>query len=259
MAASHQPPAACCAARRCTGRSPSAGSTGPGSAGARRGVPVDERGEQRRVQPAQRRRRAVEAPGHREHVEAVGDHAGDERCRQLRRRSCVGVDEDHPLAGRCLQSLLQRPRLTRPPFWEPGSGHDRRAVSLGEGSGPVARLVVDDHDLGDPRRADDRIEQRPEPSLLVACRDDDADAVGVSGGERRPAARGAGDRGQRDASGGETDQSHVTRSATMRAPMATSGRPPPGWVEPPTRYRPRRAPRLPGRRNAARRPFDDVP
>ena len=37
------------------------------------------------------------------------------------------------------------------------------------------------------------------------------------------------------------------------------GRPPPGWLEPPTRYRPGRAPAVRGRTNAARLPFDDVP
>ncbi len=48
-------------------------------------------------------------------------------------------------------------------------------------------------------------------------------------------------------------------SATMRALDATSGSPPPGWLEPPTRYRPATGPRLAGRWNAARIPSDDVP
>ena len=50
-----------------------------------------------------------------------------------------------------------------------------------------------------------------------------------------------------------------TGPATIFALVVTSGSPPPGWLEPPTRYNPGRAPRLAGRTNAARRPFDEVP
>jgi hypothetical protein len=45
----------------------------------------------------------------------------------------------------------------------------------------------------------------------------------------------------------------------MRALIVTSGNPPPGCDDPPTKYKPRRAPIVDGRRKAALRPFDDVP
>ena len=95
----------------------------------------------------------------------------------------------------------------------------------------------------------------------------------VAAADRREPAGRPGDRAQGDGAAADPhDQpdrrapphhgaapSAATMSATMRALIATSGSPPPGWLDPPTRYRPRTAPRLPGRRNAARRPFDDVP
>lgn len=90
-----------------------------------------------------------------------------------------------------------------------------------------------------------------------------------SGGERRgpgPAARqprGHHPGGKRLAGGQEgrhvgapvrTGRSSSTREATIRPPIATSGSPPPGCADPPTRYSPRRGPRLPGLRNGASAP-----
>lgn len=54
-------------------------------------------------------------------------------------------------------------------------------------------------------------------------------------------------------------QAGPTRSATIAADRPTSGRPPPGCADPPTRNRPGTGDRFAGRRNAARAPFDDVP
>jgi hypothetical protein len=48
-------------------------------------------------------------------------------------------------------------------------------------------------------------------------------------------------------------------SSTIRALMVTSGRPPPGWLLPPTRNSPSCDPRVRGRTKAARRPSEEVP
>ena len=69
-------------------------------------------------------------------------------------------------------------------------------------------------------------------------------------GGKRPGA-GGGRRGRWQLTrGGRGDEAGsiviAIRSATMRALVRTSGRPPPGWLDPPTRYSPRRAPRLAG-------------
>jgi hypothetical protein len=49
------------------------------------------------------------------------------------------------------------------------------------------------------------------------------------------------------------------RSATISADISTSGMPPPGWAEPPTRYSPGTSLRLAGLRSAALGPCDAVP
>jgi CDP-diacylglycerol--glycerol-3-phosphate 3-phosphatidyltransferase len=55
------------------------------------------------------------------------------------------------------------------------------------------------------------------------------------------------------------DPAGPIRSATIAADRATSGSPPPGCAEPPTRYRPGTGPWLRGRSSAARGPLDEVP
>ena len=243
----------------------------PRVGGARRRGAVDERRQQRRVQPAQPGGRAVEAAADGEQVEAVGDASG-------RRAPRAG-----PATGAC------RRRGTRPtsplaasspccsahalPTHPAGSGSpvdDRGPGRRGDVGGAVGRLVVDDDHLGDARRADDRRQQRPDPRRLVARRHDDGDRRSRCRRRTRPAGS------RRAARATLRDDGRARRAAatsTTARPRrharpgrrrcarwsATSGSPPPGWLEPPTRYSPRRAPRLPGRRNAARRPFDDVP
>lgn len=54
-------------------------------------------------------------------------------------------------------------------------------------------------------------------------------------------------------------QAGPTSSATMRADSAANGRPPPGWVEPPTRKSPGTGEELAGRRKAARAPSEEDP
>ena len=58
---------------------------------------------------------------------------------------------------------------------------------------------------------------------------------------------------------GRRGQAGPIRRSTMRADRMTSGRPPPGWVDPPTRNSPRTGERFGGRRKAERAPFDEVP
>ncbi len=54
-------------------------------------------------------------------------------------------------------------------------------------------------------------------------------------------------------------QAGPTRPATIWADRATSGSPPPGCVDPPTRYTPGTGDRFAGRRNAERGPLDELP
>ena len=54
-------------------------------------------------------------------------------------------------------------------------------------------------------------------------------------------------------------QAGPIRSATIAADRPTSGSPPPGWADPPTRNSPGTGDRLAGRRKAARAPLDEVP
>jgi hypothetical protein len=58
---------------------------------------------------------------------------------------------------------------------------------------------------------------------------------------------------------GVLSQAGPTRPATISAESATSGRPPPGCEDPPTRNNPGTGEALAGRRNAARAPLLDVP
>ena len=242
----------------------------PGAGRAGHGAAVDERRQQRRVQPSGQRGGALEAAGDGEHVEPVGDGPGDQGARQRRRRPGVGIEQHDPLPAGRLEPLLQRPRLADPSGGQRAPGQHGRTTTAGQRRRPVARLVVDDDHLGDARRPDDGRQQRADPRRLVPRRDDDADPRPdvARRPHRRAAAGGAGERAHRHHCGKRPCRgrgSHVATSsaaiidATMRALIATSGSPPPGWLDPPTRYNPRTAPRLPGRTNAARRPFDDVP
>ena len=109
------------------------------------------------------------------------------------------------------------------------------------------------------------------PGRLVAGRNEDADRpIHTAPGrlDRRAPAGGTSQTGQAQRPPASARISmptrhhgaaDATRSATMRALIATSGRPPPGWLDPPTRYSPRQRVRFAGRRNAARHPLDDVP
>ncbi len=47
--------------------------------------------------------------------------------------------------------------------------------------------------------------------------------------------------------------------ATISADISTSGMPPPGWADPPTRKRPGSGPAFDGRVSAARGPCEAVP
>jgi CDP-diacylglycerol--glycerol-3-phosphate 3-phosphatidyltransferase len=72
---------------------------------------------------------------------------------------------------------------------------------------------------------------------------------------------GSGAPGETTRDGGAPASRHAgpTSSATIRADSTTSGSPPPGCEEPPTRNSPRSGERFAGRRNAERGPFDEVP
>ena len=221
---------------------------------ARRAEAVDERGEHRRVQPAHTGCRALEPPADADGVEPVGNGAGHERPGQFGRRTGVGVEGDHPLADRGLDPLLQCPRLTRPPGGQRRTGDHPRPGRSGERSGAVAALVVDHHHLCHTGCRTKGVEHRADARRFVAGRHDDRDGgIGratVDAGDRlqrRPPVGRPGNARQRHTPCHEAQHepqpractahawSASTRSATMRAPMVTSGRPPPGWLLPPTR------------------------
>ena len=239
--------------------------------------PVDQGRQHRRVQPAAPGGRAVEPTRHREEVEAVAGRPSHQRGGQHRIRPCVGVERHHPFSGGSPDSLLQRPGLARPAVGEWGALDHPCAGPSSDRGGVVGRLVVDHDHLVDAGGADDRVEQRPDPACFVTSGDHDADRLERSDrrSHRRRRVRGLGEAAQCDGAGGDASddrddpeeaakrrhraRSSVIMSATILALVVTNGRPPPGWLEPPTRYNPGRAPRLAGRTNAARRPFDEVP
>ena len=242
---------------------------------------VDERGEHRRVQEPTSGRRAVEAPGDTQEVEPVARRPRHERRREPWVGSGVGVEGDHPLRRCRRNALLERPGLAGPAVGKCGTAEHGRSRPSCDVRGAVARLVVDDDHLAHPWCADDCIEQWPDAAGLVTRGHDDADRLqrcecGTHRGRdgRRPHQAGHrhGTGGQSDADRDEPDpstkraherstpeRSRAIISVTILALVVTSGRPPPGWLDPPTRYSPGRAPRFAGRTNAARRPLDDVP
>ena len=216
-------------------------------------------------------------------VEAVARRSLDEGAGQPAGRLDVGVHGDDPLAGGRPQPLVERPRLAHPARGERRAGEHRGAQPACElrrcrrwtrrpRPGPPVTV-------GSPRSASrsgrsapprpgpgsrrrwsswERLLRQP-PGAAAAGRPSPAGSPPAPARPNRMASphHPTADRGRRGRP--LTSRPGATRSATMRPLIVTSGRPPPGWLEPPTRYRPRRGPRLAGRRNAARRPFDEVP
>ena len=232
--------------RRCTGP----GSTAPGGANA-----VDERRQQRRVQPAQRPASGTRSDRPtREQVEPLGHGRARRAPRAARATGGCRRRAARPTSPRRrVEALLQRPRLADPARRQ-RAARRRRGTRRGAATSAVAsvRLVVDDDDLADARGADDRGEQRPDPRRLVAGRHDDGDRSSPArrrrGQRRLPpggSATSAGRRRQQPTASTTglrsltAPPSRRSCSATMRAPVSTSGSPPPGWLDPPTRYSPR--------------------
>ena len=112
-------------------------------------------------------------------------------------------------------------------------------------------------------RTDPRVDARADAPHPRGGRDPrtDADDAADRGGLRL----GAGEDGQDDDEPGQQQQpleaGHAapTRPATICADSATSGRPPPGCEEPPTRNSPGTGERFEGRRKAAAAPLLEVP
>ena len=251
------------------------GTNGPGIA--RWAEAVNECGEQCRMQPRRTCCGAFESPAHTHEFEAVGHCSGDHGARKVRRRTRVGIERYHPVAGGCLHTLLQCPRLARPVRWKRCAGHHTCPGGGRHGSRGVGALVVDDNHLDRCRQhssrrgasPEERVEQWADALRLIARRHHHRDG---GNGRRRAGRRSAGRRsaGRRSAGRlegrtpparpGETNQcgdgrchsgnqddaaEHHTRwihrisaamsSATMRALVVTKGRPPPGWLLPPTR------------------------
>lgn len=242
---------------------------------------IHERGQHRWMEPAAARRGTVEPAAHGEEVEAIADGPTDQCGGEAKVGTRVGVERHDPFTRRRGDALLECPSLAGPPRRQRRADDDRGARCPCNGGGAVGRLVVHHDHLVDTWRADHGGQHRSDSGVLVACGNDHRDRL--SRGDRRPYrrrrarrlhqsterdSRGADARQQRnESSDPERQRPHCADhrrscsiiSATMRALVATSGRPPPGWLDPPTRYRPSRAPRLAGRANAARRPFDEVP
>ena len=147
----------------------------------------------------------------------------------------------------------------------------RRACPARDVGGAVARLVVDDDHLVHARRTDDHVEERADPAGFVTGRDDDADRLHrrerrahrggntgrscEAGHRHRAGGQPRSDRDQSDTAShgahlgppgdgaGEDRRSAHRRSSviisvTILALVVTRGRPPPGWLDPPTRYSP---------------------
>ena len=240
-----------------------------------RAEPVDQGGEHAGVQGLFGRAVTPEPRARADQVEGSLGGGGHQRGGQPRPRPRVGVDRQHEVTAGRLQALLQRPLLAGPPGGQrlarqdpgPGPGRDLR--------GGVGRVVVDDDDLADTGVGAQPGQARPDPRRLVAGGHDrrhrHARGQRVPGAQRRahrapPGQPGCQHRGGGRLRGGDRPHpslparwSAVIMPATIRAPMVTSGSPPPGCTEPPTRYSPATGPRFPGRRNGARRPLCEVP
>ena len=158
----------------------------------------------------------------------------------------------------------------RPPTWR--AGWTTWSSPVGH---PARRGRADGAAL---RAARGRTDHRPRSAAIAVGRPDQAvgrrgqavgrrgEAVGRRGeavGRRGEAVgrRGeaVGRRGQavgrpEEAAGPIRRSGRADQAATMRADRVTMGRPPPGWVEPPTRNSPRTGRAVAGRRNADRAP-----
>ena len=212
--------------------------------------PHQQRRQERRMQPSQRRARTLEDPGHRGEIETVFLAARHQCRRQSGVRSRVSVERDDPVSARRVQTLLQRPRLADP------SGRQRATVDDGGSCGrrpvpPCRRWIRRRRRSPRVTPGAPAIASRSGPILDASLRAGMTTLIDTSTAargrlDRRAPSSGTGQPGQAGGRCQRTEQqadahhrsSAATRSATMRALIATSGKPPPGWLEPPTRYRP---------------------
>ena len=202
----------------------------------------------------------------RSQIEPVAGRSGHERRRQERIRPGVGVEGDHPLRLAASMPCWSAHALPAHP-----SGRTCPATTVAPAARAivavrVGRLVVDHDHLAHAGGADDRSSSGPiraassragTTTLMLW--------VGVIDGRTAGATRAAFarrvnamppattripiDRPPDDPAGRRRHpRSCSIISATIRALVVTSGSPPPGWLDPPTRYRPGRDRGWPGGR-----------
>ena len=146
------------------------------------------------------------------------------------------------------------------PAWVAGGRHLHQRVAAAPGGGDLAR-VRSGHTLVPDSTTRIKVGDRLLiVSTLTGARGHGAGAaVGLPCLVGWPAGRTAGPVGASGLWVGRGPQARPTRLATISADIPTSGSPPPGWADPPTRNRPGTGEAFCGRRNAARAPFDEVP
>jgi len=216
---------------------------------------VDEGGEHRRMQPGGSEVRTLEGSSNGGQIDAIGASPSHQRHRQRGIGTGVGVEGDDPVTARRVDPLGQRPGLTRPAGWAVDSGEHPGSTGARYLGGGIVGLVVHDDDLEYAGCTLESIEAGPESGFFVARRNNHRDVhrqgfldvvafewrISTSGAQQPLGDDRGGGRPQTppdpatETAGAPHQVSLATRSATIRALDNTSGSPPPGWLDPPTR------------------------